>query len=146
MMLAMEKLGRKKQISYPSTPDIVAKLNLAAAKVATMTSVGGNSLRTGHLVNAIALWISELPDDELRAFAVPKIRLLETYLGRSAPDDEDGPPPKRKNYRKVSADATAVGDLIPTAPPDTDTDEGEAGGEDAEPVPAKRNAPRARKS
>lgn len=84
------KLDKKKQISYRSTDEIVAKLDLAAAKLASVkVAFGGSKLRTGHLVNAIALWVGEMPTDELERFAKPKLAALESYLGRSDDDAED---------------------------------------------------------
>ena len=76
----MKKLGQDKQISYRSTPEIVAHLDLAAAKLATVEQFDGAKLRTGHLVNAVAIWLGRLDLDELHRFAAPKIRALEAYL------------------------------------------------------------------
>lgn len=77
----MKKLGRAKQISFPSTPEIVARLDLAAAKIAAEgTTFNGAKLRTGHVVNAVALWLTALDDDDLRDFVVPKLVALEAYL------------------------------------------------------------------
>lgn len=88
--LTAMKLDKKKQISYRSTDQIVAKLDLAAAKLAARKlEFGGNKLRTGHLVNAIALWVGEMPDDELVRFARPLLSALEAYLGRDE-DSESG--------------------------------------------------------
>lgn len=87
--LTAMKLDKKKQISYRSTDQIVANLDLAAARLAARkVEFDGNKLRTGHLVNAIALWVGEMPDDDLVRFARPLIAALETYLGRS--DDDSG--------------------------------------------------------
>ena len=82
------KLGKEKQLSFRSTPDIVARLDLAAAKLAVTNDFAGDKLRTGHVVNAVALWLGELPDDEMVAFVRPKLEALATYLGRS--EDADG--------------------------------------------------------
>lgn len=85
------KLDKKKQISYRSTDDIVSKLDLAAARLAAAkVSFGGAKLRTGHLVNAVALWLGELSTEDLAMFAGPKLAALEAYLGR---DEDDDPPP-----------------------------------------------------
>ena len=85
MIISMRKLGRSKQISYPSNPEIISRVDLAAAKLATATTFGGAKLRTGHVVNALALWAAELPDDQLEAAIGPMLRRLEAFLGR-----EDG--------------------------------------------------------
>jgi hypothetical protein len=74
------KLGKESQISYRSTDEIVGNLDLAAARLATRTKFDGAKLRTGHLVNAVALWLARLPEEECVAFAVPLLRELETYL------------------------------------------------------------------
>lgn len=88
------KLGTEKQISYRSTPEIVAKLDLAASKLSVReVTVGGSKLRTGHLVNAVALWIGELSEDELYQFAAPKIAVLAERLGRGDGDSAAETPP-----------------------------------------------------
>jgi hypothetical protein len=88
--LADMKLDKKKQISYRSTDEIVANLDLAAARLASVkVSFGGGKLRTGHLVNAIALWVGEMPTEELVRFAKPKLAALESYLGRLDDDADD---------------------------------------------------------
>ncbi len=82
------KLSGKKQISYKSTPEIVEKLDFAAARLSNAkVKIDGGKLRTGHLVNAIALWVGRMDDDELIEFATAKIRALEAYLGQPDPDD-----------------------------------------------------------
>jgi len=83
----MKKLGKAKQISYRSTPEIVGRLDLAAAKLAVDTDFDGAKLRTGHLVNAVALWLARLPEDELRRFARPLLRDLESFLGREGGEE-----------------------------------------------------------
>lgn len=83
------KLDKHKQISYRSTPEIVAKLDFAAARLANAgVAFGGDKLRTGHLVNAIALWLGEMGDDDLIRFVRPKLKVLAVYLGRSEDQDD----------------------------------------------------------
>jgi hypothetical protein len=82
------KLGKEKQISYRSTPDIVARLDLAASRLAVSMSFDGGKLRTGHLVNAVALWLSTLDDAELVQFARPKMKALERCLASVGPGDK----------------------------------------------------------
>lgn len=93
------KTGKDKQISYRSIPEIVGKLDLAAAKLAVVEKFDGVKLRTGHIVNAIALWIGTLDDDELRRFVIPKLRAYEAYMASVDSVDtdvaemgEEGPP------------------------------------------------------
>jgi hypothetical protein len=81
----MKKLTQEKQISYRSRPEIVADLDFAAAKLARIASFGGEKLRTGHVVNAVALWLGRLSDDDLKRYIVPMLRDLETHLGRGEP-------------------------------------------------------------
>ncbi len=77
---ATRKLGKESQISYRSHPDIVSALDLAAAKLATIDRYDGSKVRTGHLANALALWVSTLELDEIRAKISPMLRSLERYM------------------------------------------------------------------
>jgi hypothetical protein len=124
-ILAGMKLDQKKQISYRSTEDIVSKLDLAAARLAAVkVAFAGSKLRTGHLVNAIALWVGEMPTDELEKFARPKLAALETYLGRSEDEVEkpadpsaDCDEPKGVRSKPASRASTV---LVLGAKPDPD--------------------------
>jgi hypothetical protein len=88
------KLDKVKQISYRSTAAIVTRLDLAAAKLAAAeVTFAGDKLRTGHLVNAIALWVGQMSDEELLDFAKPKLEALADHLGRleDAGEEPRGP-------------------------------------------------------
>lgn len=76
-----ESLGKKEQISFRSTHAITTGLDLAAARLATMERFDGRKLRTGHVINALALWVASLDDmQELRATIAPMLRALERKL------------------------------------------------------------------
>lgn len=90
--LARMKLGKDGQISYRSTPEIVAKLDLVAATLAALKlKFDGRKLRTGHVVNAIALWLSSLDPTEAKKFMAPKLKQLESYLGKPRDEPETKP-------------------------------------------------------
>lgn len=92
------KVGKKKQISYRSTPFIVDKFVHAATGLRLTHSFEDKTLMPGHLANAIFLWVGSLEDEELAEFAAPKLRALENYLavGEGAPILLDDPPAKPK--------------------------------------------------
>lgn len=76
-----EKLDKIRQISFRSTPEIISELDLAAAKLATMERFDGRKLRTGHVANALAVWVASIEDmQELRATIAPMLRALERKL------------------------------------------------------------------
>ncbi len=75
-----QKFGKEAQISYRSTPDIVAKLDLAAARLATIDRFDGKKVRTGYLANALALWVESLSMEQLRAQVSPMLRALERHM------------------------------------------------------------------
>ncbi len=78
--IASQKFGKEAQISYRSTPDIVGKLDLAAARLATIDRFDGKKVRTGYLANALALWVETLSMDQLRAQVSPMLRALERHM------------------------------------------------------------------
>src|SRR4051812_48080875 len=88
---SMRKLGGERTLAYKSHPDIVARLDLATARLALVERFRGAKLRTGHGANALVLWRAELPDDQLHAGGPPLLRRLEAYLR-----GEDATPAREK--------------------------------------------------
>lgn len=92
----MPKFGKEAQISYRSTRWIVNMLNLRATQLAFRYSFLGSPLRTGHVVNALGLFIAKLTEEEAIAFMGPLLRELEQYV-----EDSGEPlrldPPRRGN-------------------------------------------------
>lgn len=74
------KFGKEAQISYRSTEWIVRHLNLTAAKLAIRFRFLGSPLRTGHIVNAVCLFVARSPEDEAAAFLGPLLHELERYV------------------------------------------------------------------
>lgn len=98
----MRKLGGGKgnAIMFKSHREIVARLNLAASRLAAMGRThDGRAYKTGHLVSAVALWLGNLGDEELWAATEPMDRALEAWLrGEDPPPGPgrlraDDPPP-----------------------------------------------------
>lgn len=86
MLAIMKKFGKEAQISFRSLPGIVGGLDFAAARLAVTERFHGDKLRTGHLVNAVALWLARMNDEELSLVAPPLLRKLEQYLEYSEDD------------------------------------------------------------
>lgn len=108
-----KKLGKEGQISYRSTRELVKHLDRAAKNLAVTVDFGDRKLFTGHLVNALCLFLVRLPEDELAAFATPLLKNLEKYLDEQEPlnagkgQPGDGPvheqPAKPKPPRRGTA-------------------------------------------
>lgn len=92
------KLTKEGQISYRSTKEIVKALDLVAARVAVdLEGPLGRKMATGHVVNAVCLWLVRLPDDELSGVMRPLLKALERYLDETdplKPAKTSGAPPK----------------------------------------------------